>query len=413
MQRLIESTLRSVGPQMVKAPAEIAIGLLDRRAPVMADRLRMALASSHFNAGDYRSARDCFDAVSASRFALKAHLMVDWIDFKFGEVGRGWPRYPGADFDSDQHTPAFAPEGAKIIIEKPLQPVQLVTELGLKRWHPGLPTPHPVLVWFNFKASLGGELLCAKIVKRLEQKYGIPMILAGDARLADVLRANFPLSEVIDKAANLAGISGRCDSFILARDALALVVGNEADLEPIGAFSLHIPKAGQKITGRRPHAAISWKTTNPTQGRYRNIPVNALAAVLARFDIDFHSAQHGLENSERRILVDMLGKRISFDTIDTRASVGELASTLSSMDRVITIDNSVLHICGAFGIPATGLISVPSYWAWPIEETRSRWYDSVTLIHQKHAGDWSNVFVELARTYDDLLARSGLPSPVA
>ena len=408
MRRLIEAIFRGLGPERVRGPAERVISFFDGRADTMADRLRIVLAEGHFIIGDYAAARATFATVGKSRHVATARQMTDWIDFKFGEVGRGWPRYPGADFDPDAHAPATAPAGSRITVENPNRPVALVTELGLTRWRPGMATPRPVLVWFNFKASLGGELLCAKVVKRLRQVHGLPMLLAGDARLGDVLRTNFPGCEVIDKDGDLASLSGRCSSFLLARDALALVVRTPADFAPIAAAPLDLPVARPETAGKRPKVAISWKTTNRTQGRYRNIPADALTGLLSRFDIDFHSAQHGVTPAERRGLEKALGGRIHFDTIDTRASVGALAARLSAMDAVVTIDNSVLHIAGAFGIPATGLLSVPSYWAWPAEGSGSRWYDSVTLIHQKRPGEWGDVLDELA-TFLERLNRPARP----
>jgi hypothetical protein len=402
MRRLIENIYRGFGPGLMRAPTEAVISLLDGRAEATADRLRIALADSYFNAGDYRAARGAFAAVGKSRHEAKARQMMDWIDFKFGAVGGGWPRYPGADFDADAHAPANAPAGSRVIIENPNHPVALVTELGLTRWQPGVPTPLPVLVWFNFRASLGGELLCAKVVRRLRQVYGLPMLLACDARLGDVLRANFPGCEVIDKEGDLAGLSGRCSSVLMARDALAMVVHSQADLAPIATAPLDLPGPKPDIARERPRVAISWKTTNRTQGRYRNLPVEELAVLLSHFDFDFHSAQHGATPAERRGLECALGDRIRFDSIDTGASVGALAASLASMDAVVTIDNSVLHIAGAFGIPAVGLLSVPSYWAWPVDGNDSRWYSSVCLIHQKRPGEWRSVLGELASYLEQL-----------
>lgn len=400
MRRVIEHIFRGLGPRLMRGPAQAAIAVLGTGAPTAADRLRIALADSHFNEGDYAAARACFATVGNSRHGAKARQMTDWIDFKFGDVGRGWPRYPGADFDPQAHAPGLAPAGRPIRVENPNHPAALVSELGLPVWHPGMPTDKPVLIWFNFRASLGGELLCAKVVKRLEEVHRIPIVLACDARLADVMRTNFPGSAVIDKESDLADLSGLCSAFLPARDALALVVRSQADFAPIAARPFERPETKPRMPGRRPQVAISWKTTNRTQGRYRNIPASALAGLLARFDADFHSAQHGVTPDERRVFEAALGGRIHFDTIDTKASVGALAASLASTDAVVTIDNSVLHIAGAFGVPAAGLLSVPSYWAWPAEGPGSRWYGSVTLIHQRRPGQWAEVLAELAEYLD-------------
>lgn len=406
MQKSIEGAFIRLGRGLVRCTAEIAVFLLGGRAGGIADRLRSALANSYFEVGDYVSAKAHFASVGPGRHAAKALQMIGWIDFKLGDFSRGWPLYTDMDFNPDvyvaQTNHVDGRIAAPITVEDPKHPVALVTELGLRRWQPGMQTRLPVLVWFNFKASLGGELLCAKILKRLADIHQLPMVLAADARLGEVLRASFPGCEVIDRKSDLSALAGRCSALLLARDALALVVRSQSDFEAVAAVSLTLPSARHRRAGRRPQVAISWKTTNRTQGRFRNLPIEAFVALIARFDIDFHSAQHGHTAAEERSLRAALGDRIHFNTIDPNASVASLASSLASMDSVVTIDNSVLHIAGAFGMPTIGLLSVPSYWAWPASGPDSRWYDSVFLIHQQRAGEWSGALAELASHFDNL-----------
>jgi hypothetical protein len=398
MRRLLNLAYRSLPPGVTRAPTEGAIAVLGDRNRLAADGLRLALADSFFSRGDYRRARAYFAQVGDTIHAVKARQMLAWIDFKYGLVGNGWPEYPGAVFDAAEIASGRGATDGDILVRDANQPVELVSQLGLPPWHPGMSRDLPVLVWFNFKYSLGGELLCAKLLKCFEQKLALPMVLAGDARLLDVLRANFPDMEVVDKESNLRPLAGKCGAFLLARDILSYIVREESDFAAIAATQLVVPDpstTSMPPRQGRARVALSWKTTNKTQGRYRNIPTAQIAKFLSRFDVEFHSVQHGVSDEERQIFQQKLGERIQFDTVNTGASVGALAADLNQMDAVVTIDNSVLHIAGAFGIPAFAMLSVPSYWAWPTDGTSSRWYDSVTLIHQRRPKHWQDVLEAL------------------
>ena len=81
----------------------------------------------------------------------------------------------------------------------------------------------PLLVWFNFKNSLGGEILASRLVALLRRRCHEPLILACTARLASLLRATFPDCQVVDKAADLRPVAEGCDRYVLARDLLRLL----------------------------------------------------------------------------------------------------------------------------------------------------------------------------------------------
>ena len=96
------------------------------------------------------------------------------------------------------------------------------------------------------------------------------------------------------------------------------------------------------------------------------------------------------------MLEGVLGSRINFETIDPASGVSEIASSLQAMDIIVTIDNSILHIAGAYDLPTVALLSLPSYWAWPESGESSRFYRSVTLIHQENSRKWTGVLSELS-----------------
>ena len=337
-----------------------------------------------------------YRSVDLGRLAPDAIKMVDWIDYKFGELAGGWPRYPVAHFLANGQ-PVRSLGTAPIHVQKFNQPIELVQELGLTKWNPDEGCQGPVLVWFNFNDSLGGELLAARIVLAFQKRRDIELILAVDNRLRNILSANFPGSKVIGKSDNIRPFAGKFQHFLMARDTLRHVVQSERDFAETSSTIFHLPKTTRpQQHSKRRQLAIAWKTTNRSQGRYRNLNLRKFVNFLKTFDYYYASAQHAVTRTERAFLKNQLGDRISFEAIDPSADIDVLAAQIASMDGVITIDNSVLHIAGAFGVPTLALLSVPSYWAWPMSGPNSRWYDSVTLIHQERPGDWEKVLEDTA-----------------
>lgn len=66
----------------------------------------------------------------------------------------------------------------------------------------------------------------------------------------------------------------------------------------------------------------------------------------------------------------------------------DTAKLINAMDLVITIDTSVLHLSGALGKKTLGLLSYRKDPRWDY----GHWYDSITLVKQKHPDDWDATF---------------------
>jgi hypothetical protein len=363
-------------------------------SPHWRNHLYFALAAAQFGAGHYAAAHRLYSAVDGGPLREEADLMVDWIDYKFGRVARGWPRYPVARFNPPEH-PAVAPGNGPVRVRNFNRPIELIAALGLRPWPPGTPSDLPILVWFNFHDSLGGEVLAALAVKAFQRRTGARLVLAVDDRHITTMIENFPGTEVVGKSSDLRSIVGRVGGYLLARDVLAHVVRTEADFGRVAEHTFFASPADMQTGVRsRPLLAVSWKTTNRRQGKFRNLPIEGLASLLASVDADFVSAQHGVTPAERAFLSKRLPDRIRFDLIDTSADVATLAGCLKACDGVLTVDNSVLHIAGAYGVPTLGLLALPAYWAWPVAGKDSRWYPSVSFLHQQVPGRWTDVLDE-------------------
>ncbi len=391
-----EPTLLSsiLSAKLLRERATAVEALARLLTPHWRNHLHFASAAAQFGVGRYAAAHRLYGAVDGGPLREEADLMVDWIDYKFGRVERGWPRYPVARF-SPPDDAAPAPGNGPVHVRNFNRPVELIAALGLRPWSADEPSDLPILVWFNFHDSLGGEILAALVVKAFQRRTGARLILAVDDRHVSTMTENFPGTEVVGKSGDLRAIAGRVSGYLLARDVLAHVVRSEADFARVAENTFFAPPAAWRDGVRsRPVLAVAWKTTNRRQAKFRNIPIAALADLLAGIDADFVSAQHGVTPGERAFLSKRLPGRIRFDLIDPSGDLASIASGLTACDGVLTVDNSVLHIAGAYGVPTLGLLAVPAYWAWPVSGPGSRWYASVRLLHQQAPGRWNDVLDE-------------------
>ena len=68
------------------------------------------------------------------------------------------------------------------------------------------------------------------------------------------------------------------------------------------------------------------------------------------------------------------------------------ASVINSMDLIITVDTSILHLAGAMGKNTWALIPFNPDWRWTLSGERTDWYANTMLFRQPVYGDWQSVF---------------------
>jgi len=71
----------------------------------------------------------------------------------------------------------------------------------------------------------------------------------------------------------------------------------------------------------------------------------------------------------------------------------ETAKIINSLDLVITVDTSLLHLAGAMGKKTYALIANNPDWRWTSEGNSTVWYENVELFRQENThGIWTEVF---------------------
>ncbi len=74
----------------------------------------------------------------------------------------------------------------------------------------------------------------------------------------------------------------------------------------------------------------------------------------------------------------------------------DTAKLINSLDVIVTVDTSVLHLAGAIGKKTYGLLSHDPDPRWGKESNHTPWYPSVKFIRQPKEGDWESVFTSLS-----------------
>jgi hypothetical protein len=144
---------------------------------------------------------------------------------------------------------------------------------------------------------------------------------------------------------------------------------------------------------RRPRVGLVW-SGNP------NNPIDArrsvrLAEWLAQLPSGFEYFRLQTQVREQDLAVlDSNPQVISFD--DSLLDFENAAALCGCMDVIVTVDTSLAHLAGALGHRTWVLLPRTPDFRWMRDREDSPWYPSLKLYRQTIAGDWSNVFDQVA-----------------
>jgi len=125
-------------------------------------------------------------------------------------------------------------------------------------------------------------------------------------------------------------------------------------------------------------------------GASRFLLPEAFAPLANLEDIDWFVVQKGPFNVGFAARSGLPATDRSHEWADFR----DTAAFMATLDLVISIDSSPLHLAGALGIPAWGLICAAPDWKWGLARV-SPWYPQIRLFRQERLGDWAPVIEEV------------------
>jgi len=160
---------------------------------------------------------------------------------------------------------------------------------------------------------------------------------------------------------------------------------------PEGYVDAPPPTPGVERLPGRLRVGLCWSSA-PVHftGASRFVPPEALAPLADLEDVDWFVVQKGPFNAG-------FAGRSGLPVIDPSpewADFRDTAAFMATLDLVISIDSSPLHLAGALGIPAWGLICAAPDWKWGLAQV-SPWYPQIRLFRQERLGDWAPVIAEV------------------
>jgi hypothetical protein len=82
----------------------------------------------------------------------------------------------------------------------------------------------------------------------------------------------------------------------------------------------------------------------------------------------------------------------------------DTAALVASLDLVISVDTSVVHLAGALGRPVWLLDRFDNCWRWLRGREDSPWYPTLRLFRQTAPGDWDGVIARVGVALWDRVA---------
>jgi tetratricopeptide (TPR) repeat protein len=209
---------------------------------------------------------------------------------------------------------------------------------------------------------------------------------------------------------------------------LPLAFGTTLETIPGQVPYLTVPADAQRKAAELPWPArglrvgIVWAGSPTHLGdRFRSIPFALLEPLLHVEGAHFFSLQLGQEAAQLAASQAPVTGVVP-DLTDLAPAITDLADTAALMqhlDLVIAVDTAVLHLAGALGRPAWGMLPFSPDWRWLLDREDSPWYPTLRLFRQPQYGDWSAVVEAVRATLEQtcrraeslLPARATAPSP--
>jgi hypothetical protein len=132
--------------------------------------------------------------------------------------------------------------------------------------------------------------------------------------------------------------------------------------------------------------AIFWAASGWGGGRH--IPFSFFERLADYPDAQFFSFQQGPCGREAQDSVLPI-RRLSKHTVD----ICDLASALTKMDLVLTVDTMAAHLAGSLRIPVWLLLEGTADWRWIEGRTDSPWYPEMRIFREQHG--WEEVIDKL------------------
>lgn len=158
----------------------------------------------------------------------------------------------------------------------------------------------------------------------------------------------------------------------------------------------------------RPKIGISWKGGLNEERELRSTQLRAWYPLLQSVDATWVNLQHGAYEEELKEVRQQTGVKIEdFDRIDPLCDLDDLFALISTLDLVVSVDNSTVHFAGSLGVPTVAMLAYPSksHWRWGCPGKDTPWYPSVEMLRKGPNQSWSDTISEAINQVSEMTSR--------
>jgi hypothetical protein len=153
----------------------------------------------------------------------------------------------------------------------------------------------------------------------------------------------------------------------------------------------------------RLRVGLAWMGSPANLGNpLRSIPLEALAPLLEVEGVDWFSLQKGAGSEQ--VATFSAAERLT-DCSGGLHDFADTAALIAELDLVISVDSAVLHLAGALGGRAWGLLRFAADWRYLQRREDSPWYPAMRLFRQPRYRDWESVVAAVKRELIALVAK--------
>tara|TARA_B100000242_G_scaffold290873_1_gene263069 strand:+ start:449 stop:2032 length:1584 start_codon:yes stop_codon:yes gene_type:complete len=168
------------------------------------------------------------------------------------------------------------------------------------------------------------------------------------------------------------------------------------DVERLKSFNVNFNKfLSKRIDKSKLNIGVSW-SGNPQHKRHlnRSIQIDIFSEIFKNNDCKFFVLQKGVSNEEHKFLQ----KFSNVEVLDNKLEdFSQTALALGLMDRVITVDTSLVHLAGTLDQKTLLLLPKVPDWRWGLKDSKTPWYKSVKMVRQSKFNDWSHINNEVKK----------------
>ena len=147
----------------------------------------------------------------------------------------------------------------------------------------------------------------------------------------------------------------------------------------------------------------SFDLTHQAVDRRRSCGLAQFAPLARVGGIDFVSLQKEVDPPASRTPPPGM---VLHDWTDQIHDFADTAALIETLDLVISVDTSVVHLAGALGKPVWVLSRFDACWRWLIDREDSPWYPTARVFRQSRPGDWAGVMARVAAELRTLTERA-------